>query len=58
MYLNRMILSIGLAVFLAPPMIVQLSQQSIYGWLVPAAVWAMITLMVFVMMRTKKTQDV
>ncbi|MEY2862653.1 MAG: hypothetical protein RLY58_360 [Pseudomonadota bacterium] len=58
MYLNRMMLVIGLAVFLAPPMIVQLSQRSIYGWLVPAVVWALVTLVVFLIMRTKNQLDV
>lgn len=50
-------LMIGLAVFLAPPLIVQLSQSLLYGWLVPAIVWALITLMVFLMIRHKNNLD-
>jgi hypothetical protein len=52
-----MMLVIGLAVFLAPPLIVQLSQSLLYGWLVPAVVWALITLMVFLIVRHKNHVD-
>lgn len=47
MYLNRMILLIGLCVFLAPPLVVQLSEHIRYGWLIPALGWLLVNILVW-----------
>ncbi|MEC7120968.1 MAG: hypothetical protein VXW65_13855 [Pseudomonadota bacterium] len=53
MYISRMILLVIFGVFMVPPLLAQIATRMTHGWLIPALVWIVITLIAFWVIRLR-----